>query len=244
MKRYQMLVGGLLAVAAAVCVWTFSRTENKAGAPAAGAPAGSLSKPAERQASAERSGGRSGGAGVAKKRAAARAAARASGGGQPASEAASKEQAAPAAEDPAAEKAVEAWESLVDALAELKDVPTHERMTSVKEAFDALAKKDQMDAIHTALNLVPDEQFTALYAILFDKHESEEVLDAIFSDALNRSEDIKVPLIKELAKDKTHPMYFESARILDATGELEQMPGDADKAGKETPQAEGQGAEK
>jgi hypothetical protein len=66
-----------------------------------------------------------------------------------------------------------------------------------------------------ALNLIPDEQFFVLYPILYDKGEPEEVLDAIFSDALNRDEEIKIPLMKELRKDKTHPMFFESARILD-----------------------------
>ncbi len=115
----------------------------------------------------------------------------------------------------AAEKAVEAWEALVDQLAEQADPPTPERQTRVKEAFDRLAKEDQTGGIQTALNLLPDEQFPVLYGILFDKGESEEVLDAIFSDALNRPEEIKMPLMRELRKDREHPMFFESARILD-----------------------------
>ena len=80
-----------------------------------------------------------------------------------------------------------------------------------------------MDAVQTALNLIPDEQFALMYPILFDKTENADVLDEIFSDALNRDEDIKVPMMKELYKDKEHPMYVESARILDATGELDEM---------------------
>ena len=128
----------------------------------------------------------------------------------------------------AAEKAVEAWEKLVDELVDTKDAPTLERMTSVKEAFDRLDKNDQMDAIYTSLNLLPDEQFTALFGILYDKSENAEVLDAIFSDALNRDEDIKVPMMKELVLDKEHPMFFESARILDVTGELDKMSGQGD----------------
>jgi hypothetical protein len=126
-----------------------------------------------------------------------------------------------AAGDSAAEKAVEAWEGLIDKLSELTDTPTAEQMVSVKEAFDSLNKNDQEDAIKTALNLLPDEQFIALYGILLDKAVNEDILDAIFSDALNRSDEIKIPLMKELVKDKTHPMYFESARILDVTGELD-----------------------
>ncbi len=126
-----------------------------------------------------------------------------------------------AAGDSAAGKAVAAWEGLIDKLSELTGAPTAEQMVSVKEAFDSLDKNDQEDAIKTALNLLPDEQFIALYGILLDKTVNEEILDAIFSDALNRPEEIKIPLMKALVKDKTHPMYFESARILDVTGELD-----------------------
>jgi len=121
----------------------------------------------------------------------------------------------------AREKAVEAWVTLVDQLVEQKDASPQEQAARVKEAFDKLDTDDQMDGIHRSLNLLPDEQFPALYGILFDKAESAEVLDAIFSDALNRPEELKNPLMKELVKDKTHPCYFESARILDVIGELE-----------------------
>lgn len=113
------------------------------------------------------------------------------------------------------EKAVAAWETLVDQVIEQKEAPAAEQAKKVKEAFDKLDKEDQMDGIHRSLNLFPDEQFPALYAILYDKTENPEVLDAIFSDALNRPEEIKMPLMRELRKDREHPMFFESARILD-----------------------------
>ncbi len=113
------------------------------------------------------------------------------------------------------EKAVAAWETLVDQVIEQKEASTAEQAKKVKEAFDTLDKEDQMDGIHRSLNLFPDEQFPALYAILYDKKENPEVLDAIFSDALNRPEEIKMPLMRELRKDPEHPMFFESSRILD-----------------------------
>lgn len=141
--------------------------------------------------------------------------------------AAAKKPAPDAAKATAAEQAVAKWEALVDGLVESKDLPTKESMSQVKETFDKLSKADQMDAINRALNLLPDSQFPTLYGILFDKGEDSEVLDAIFSDALNRPEDIKVPIMKELVQDKQHPMFFESARILDVTGELDNMTGKA-----------------
>jgi hypothetical protein len=115
------------------------------------------------------------------------------------------------------EKALEAWNSLVSRVIDQKDLPTPEQAERVKETFDRLDKSDQMDCIHQALNLFPDERFPALYAILYDKSEDTDVLDAIFSDALNRPEEIKIPILKNLRKDREHPMFFESARILDVT---------------------------
>lgn len=156
-----------------------------------------------------------------------------------ASQGAAEKTAQETAKETAAEKAVAKWEALVDELVESKDLPTKESMSHVKETFDKLSKADQMDAIHRALNLLPDSQFPTLYGILFDKGENAEVLDAIFSDALNRTEDIKVPIMKELVQDKQHPMFFESARILDVTGELDKMTGKtgADEDENETEQA-------
>jgi hypothetical protein len=85
----------------------------------------------------------------------------------------------------------------------------------MKQAFDELHADDRLDAIQYALLLLPDMQISVIYPILFDKSQSEEVLDAIFDDVLNRDEQIKNPLMRELRKDKEHPLFFESARILD-----------------------------
>lgn len=128
----------------------------------------------------------------------------------------------------AREQAVESWDALIDTLAEQPAAPTPEQAQRVKESLHKLDKEDQLDGVQNALNLLPDEQFAVLYPVLFDKTENPEILDAIFSDALNRDEELKVPLMKELYKDKTHPMYTEAARILDATGELDEMNGQND----------------
>jgi hypothetical protein len=113
------------------------------------------------------------------------------------------------------EQAIERWDALVSQLVEQKEQPTLEQTRQVKEAFDKLDSADRKDSILHTLNLLPDDQFPVLYAILFDKNEPPDVLDAILSDALNRPEEIKNPLMQELRKDREHPLYFEAARILD-----------------------------
>lgn len=54
-----------------------------------------------------------------------------------------------------------------------------------------------------------------VYGVLFDKTQPSEVIDVIFRDLLNRDEAIKNLLMEEIVKNKAHPMYVESARILD-----------------------------
>lgn len=118
-------------------------------------------------------------------------------------------------------KVIEAWEDFIDKVSEHEGSPTRERALQVRREFDKLDKADQLDGIQTSLNLLPDEQFPLLYPILFDKTVDPDVLDAIFSDGLNHDEEIKIPMMKEIYKDKTHPMWEEAERILDATGELD-----------------------
>lgn len=108
-----------------------------------------------------------------------------------------------------------AWENLINQVVKQTDVPADEQAMRLKEAFNRLDVADQMDAIRSALNLLRDKQFPALYAILYDNKESADVLDAIFSDALNRPEEIKNPVMRQLRKDRDHPLFFEASRILD-----------------------------
>jgi hypothetical protein len=95
-----------------------------------------------------------------------------------------------------------------------------DRTLAVKAAFDRLDPEDQLDGIRMALQLMTDEQFPLLYGILFDMAQPPEVLDAIFSEGLNRPEDVKGSMLRVLLAEKRHPMYFESARILDVMGQL------------------------
>lgn len=115
----------------------------------------------------------------------------------------------------AQELAVAAWESAVDDVLEHPEVPVEEQSRRLKEAFDRLAPEDRLDGIQQAVNLLPDEQFPALFEILYDPAEDSDVLDAIFSDALNRPDEIKQPLLEALRQNRVHPMFFESARIWD-----------------------------
>jgi hypothetical protein len=112
------------------------------------------------------------------------------------------------------------WQNLVGDLQATNAGAMLDRALTVKAAFDRLDPADQMDGVRMALHLMTDEQFPWMYGILFDMAQPPAVLDAIFSDGLNRPEDVKESMLRVLVTDKRHPMFFESARILDAMGTL------------------------
>ncbi len=102
----------------------------------------------------------------------------------------------------------------------VKDTPvTMEEQVEMRELFSALAPDAKLENINHAVNLLPDETVSVLNGILLDATQPAEVLGAIFHDMLNRDEAIKNPMMEEIVKNKAHPMYVESARILDIVKE-------------------------
>lgn len=133
-------------------------------------------------------------------------------------------QAVPEVEEISEERlaALEKWEDFIDVVSEREGVPSDTQAQTFKREFVKLHRDDREDAMQTALNLLPDEQFALLYPILFDKSFDEDILDMIFSDGLNHDDEIKIPMMKAIYQDKTHPMYEEAERILEVTGELDE----------------------
>ena len=87
----------------------------------------------------------------------------------------------------------------------------------IRDAFREMTEENRMEEVHHAMNLLPDESVAVMYGVLFDKTQPEDIMDVIFSDILNRDESIKLLMMREIAKDPTHPMYEESVRILEIT---------------------------
>ena len=92
------------------------------------------------------------------------------------------------------------------------------------ETFAALFRKVPMDrkdeCLHRALNLVPDENIMLLAGILMDKSQDPELIELVYNDVLNRSEDVKQPILQQIFKDKEHPCWADTAWILDVTEDL------------------------
>ncbi|MCL1856953.1 MAG: hypothetical protein FWF84_04865, partial [Kiritimatiellaeota bacterium] len=86
-----------------------------------------------------------------------------------------------------------------------------------RELFNAMTEEHRLEEVQHAMNLLPDETVSIMYEILFDKEQDEDIIDIIFSDLLNRDEEIKNPVIEEIVKDPEHPMFEEASRILEIT---------------------------
>lgn len=118
-------------------------------------------------------------------------------------------------------------EKMVDAFDELTDAWTDESQKSVTlkdvdafvAAFQRIPKERQDECIHRALNLIPDENAMLLVGVLMDKSIDKDVVETVFNDILNRDENVKMVVVRQIFKDKTHPCWGDAAWILDATGE-------------------------
>jgi len=148
----------------------------------------------------------------------------------PAPDAAKEGQTASESEQPqtAEEKAAAAEEAKVEAFDNLTDKWLEPKKSGVSmkdvadfvAAFRAVPKSRKDECIHRALNLIPDDNVMLLAGVLMDKSEDREIVETVFSDILNRDEEVKKPIMQQIFADKSHPCWADTAWILDVTGEL------------------------
>ena len=105
------------------------------------------------------------------------------------------------------------WTKPVDGDIPMKDI------YAFAESFARVPKNRRLESLQRALNLIPDDNIMILAGLLMNKQLDEEAMTAVFNDVLNRSDDVKQPLLNEIYKDKTHPRWADVAWIFDATGQ-------------------------
>ena len=129
------------------------------------------------------------------------------------------------------DKAAAEEERLVDAFDEETDkwmdaenskVPTMQDVYRFAEKFNALPDERKEECLHRALNLIPDSNVMLLVGILMDKTQEKDFVELVYNDVLNRPEDVKKPILKQIFADKSHPCWADTAWILDVIGERAQ----------------------
>lgn len=124
-------------------------------------------------------------------------------------------------EDESVADAVETFDALTDAWREPVGRPiTLEEIQRFSRQFKNVPLESRDDCINRALNLIPDENVMLLAGILMDKSNGKELLDTVCSDLLNRDESVKMPILRQILKDRSHPCWADAAWVLDVTGEL------------------------
>lgn len=87
-------------------------------------------------------------------------------------------------------------------------------VAAFKAMFDALDTDDKVSYAHHAANLIPDENIACLREILMDASESQEVLETIYYDLLNRPEEVKTPILSEVAELESHPLCEDARELI------------------------------
>lgn len=99
--------------------------------------------------------------------------------------------------------------------------PTLKDVDAFVEQFRKIPEERKDECIHRALNLIPDENIMLLAGVLMDRTQSDAIVDAVFSDILNRDEDVKLPVMRQVLKDPKHPCWEDAAWIVDVTQDAE-----------------------
>ena len=117
------------------------------------------------------------------------------------------------------EKRVEDFDALTDKWMEPSDAGVSMKdVDAFAERFRKVPAARKEECLQRALNLVPDENVMLLAGILMDKEQDKELIELVFNDVLNRDEEVKTPILKQIFKDKEHPCWADTAWILDVTG--------------------------
>lgn len=112
----------------------------------------------------------------------------------------------------------EVWDNQIADL--LTDTNIENREAGQKLAAIAANNKApeevRIDAIQHALNLIGDEEYMEdMMALAARTDIPEEMQEIIFSDIHNRPEEISVPVAKEIARQKDHPLAQEAQDFVD-----------------------------
>jgi hypothetical protein len=113
-----------------------------------------------------------------------------------------------------------AWEDRLDELltAETDNTTTVRGLVS---SMRSLPPEAQEEFVAHAVNLCEDEQFGMLAEIYYNAATPQEVSETIFNDALNRPDEIKLPLLAKTLRNPGHPLAGEAKEILEMYLDLE-----------------------
>lgn len=125
------------------------------------------------------------------------------------------------------ERVLAVWEQSFDVFVKRQDdetwKPAETEIAQFKALFDKMDVAQRLEQIPHAQNLFSDASFGFLKAILMDPTEPQEVLESIYYDLLNRPEELKYPILREVYAVPVHPLRGEIEELAGVLGEMAQL---------------------
>jgi len=112
------------------------------------------------------------------------------------------------------------WEQRLDSILTAPG-DTSSASRALLTAMQGLPAEAQEQYIAHALNLCEDSDFSRAEEIYLRSNTPPSVAEAIFNDALNRPDEVKLPLMAKTMNSPSHPMREEAQGILELYLELE-----------------------
>ena len=106
------------------------------------------------------------------------------------------------------------WEDKLDEILGSESDDTN-KVHELFEMFPRLPEEGQVEIAQHLSNLVEDEDYAPLGKLKQNATLSEDVLDILMADLLNRPNTIKLPMFLELAKNHDHPSAEEAKDLLE-----------------------------
>lgn len=113
-----------------------------------------------------------------------------------------------------------AWEERLDELL-TNEADNATTVRGLVSAMRGLPPEAQEEFAAHAVNLCEDEQFGQLEGVFHNPSTAAEVSEIIFNDALNRPDEIKLPMLAKTLRNPAHPMAGEAREILEMYLDLE-----------------------
>src|ERR1041385_4981195 len=120
----------------------------------------------------------------------------------------------------AAANSTNSWDEKLEEIL-TSDVDDTNKVKQLFELFPHLPADGQVDFVQHLSNLVEDEDYAPLGQLLTNSALSEEVLDVLMSDVLNRPNNVKLPMFLDLARNSQHPKAGDAKDLLEKHRELD-----------------------
>lgn len=105
------------------------------------------------------------------------------------------------------------WETKVDGILSSEGT-TDDKARQMLEMFPRLPEAGQAEVAKHLSNLVSDEDYASLSQLLVNPQLTQDTLDTLMSDALNRPNSLKLPTLLEVARTTQHPKAGDAKEVL------------------------------